>query len=81
MLIADGQRRLEEIGRQEKETLSKKEIIKKYADIHELNYDIMNIFVDRIEVGRRNGCQEEYPVISIMIPASSQLMENDSNTG
>ncbi|RAY89897.1 hypothetical protein DK853_55335, partial [Klebsiella oxytoca] len=48
MLIADGQRRLEEIGRQEKETLSKKEIIKKYADIHELNYDIMNIFVDRI---------------------------------
>ncbi|MCI8948331.1 MAG: recombinase family protein [Lachnospiraceae bacterium] len=62
MLIADGQRRLEEIGRQEKETLSKKEIIKKYADIHELNYDIMNIFVDRIEVGRRNGRQEEYPV-------------------
>ncbi len=61
-LMAERREKLEEIDRQEKETLSKKEIIKKYADTSELNYDIMNLFVDHIEVGRRKNNREEYPV-------------------
>ncbi len=61
-LVAERQKMIEELERQTKERLSKKEIIKKYADVSELSYDIMDKFVDHIEVGRRNSRREEYPV-------------------
>ncbi|MBO5094678.1 MAG: DUF4368 domain-containing protein, partial [Lachnospiraceae bacterium] len=44
------------------QNLTKKDILKKYSDINELNYDIMNTFIDHIEVGHRKTLQEEYPV-------------------
>ncbi len=61
-LIGERQKLLEETERRTKERLSKKEIIKKYADAGELSYDIMDKFVNYVEVGRRNSRREEYPV-------------------
>lgn len=59
------QKDIEELEQEKDEQLSKRELLLEFADIKELNYDIVNTLIDFIEVGKRAGHyrHHEVPVI------------------
>lgn len=61
-LIEDASGQLRQLEQEGQEESEKQELLKKYQDIKELNYDIMNTFIDHIEVGKRKTRKEEHPI-------------------
>ena len=53
---------LQQLDTAEMEKLTQRDILEKYINIKELTYDIMNTFIDHIEVGHRKTRHEEYPI-------------------
>lgn len=49
------QRQLDVLHQENAEKLSKRELLIQFANIKDLNYDIVNTLIDYIEIGRRDG--------------------------
>lgn len=56
------QNSINELELETEEQISKKDLLMQFADITELNYDIVNTLIDYIEVGKRAGHYRHYDV-------------------
>lgn len=56
------QRQLEELEKEKELTETKREILAKYVDISEVNYDMVNTLIDYVEIGKRQGHYRHYEV-------------------
>ena len=61
-LVRNVQKQIDELNSQQREEVSKREILQHYANVTELNYQIVHTLIDYIEVGRREGHYRHYDV-------------------